>query len=119
MNTVNDDTKTLDRDSETLACIIRAIESHNTIAFQYHKDLDFAGVRTVHPHNVYWNKDNKQIMLDAVQMEGDTKSGIRCFKQFDTMLIKDCIILAETFDVHTGYNATSKRYERSILGIQD
>jgi hypothetical protein len=111
--------QTLDKNADTLASIIRAIESHNTIAFQYHKDLDFSGVRTVHPHHVYWNKDNKQIMLDAVQMEGDTKSGIKTFKQFDTMLIKDCIILAETFSVHTGYNGTSKRYERSILGIVD
>jgi hypothetical protein len=111
--------RTLDKNADTLASIIRAIESHYSIAFKYCKDLDFSGVRTVQPHNVYWNKDNNIIMLDAVQIEGDSKSGIKTFKQFDTMLIKDCIILADTFSVHTGYNSKSVRYNNSILGIQD
>ncbi len=104
-------------DIEVLANIILSIETHNQIAFQYKKDLEFSKVRKVLAHNIYWNKNEDKVMLDGFQIEGDSKSGVMSFKQFDCKFIESCIILDEKFNVHEKYNPTSDRYNNSILGI--
>ncbi len=109
-----------DVDVETIGNIILAIETHNCIAFQYTKDLDFSNVRKVFPHNVYWNSDHTKVMLDGFQVDGCSKSSkINSFKQFDCTLIKSCIVLDEKFHIQESYNAKSNRYKDSILGIVD
>jgi hypothetical protein len=104
-------------DTELLASIILAIETHNSIAFEYAKDVGFNGIRKCNPHNIYWNKDNTKLMLDAVQFEGDSKTGIESFKQFDTSYMKSCIILDDIFTIHPSYKSKSDRYKNSVLGI--
>jgi hypothetical protein len=104
-------------DVDLLSSIIGSIETNNALAFRYTKDIGFEGVRKVHPHNLYWNKDNTKVLLDAVQVSGDSKSGIKSFKQFDTKYIKNCIILDEKFTIDRAYNSKSDRYNNSILGI--
>ena len=109
--------KQLENDADRLSSIIGAIETHNAVTFTYHKDPAFVGVRTVQPHNLYWNKDNTKLLLDGVQIEGDSKSGIKSFKQFDTKFIESAIILDESFTINSSYNSKSDRYKNSILGI--
>ena len=107
-------------DIETLGNIILAIETHNSIAFQYTKDLDFSNVRKVYPHNIYWNSDNTKVMLDGFQVDGVSKSAsLNSFKQFDCNLIKSCIVLDEKFHIQESYNPRSNRYNNCILGIVD
>jgi hypothetical protein len=107
------------QDSDIVASIITAIETHNTIAFTYNKDVAFSGIRKVNPHCLYWKDNNKQILLDGVQIQGDSKSGIKSFKQFDLEFVKDVIILDEQFTIHRSYNPTSDRYKNEIIGIVD
>ena len=109
--------KQMKTDVDLLAGVIAGIETHNAIAFEYHKDPAFVGTRKVQPHNLYWNKDNSKLLCDAVQIEGDSKSGIKSFKQFNTEHMKDCIVLDDKFIIHKQYNATSDRYNNSVLGI--
>ena len=104
-------------DVDTMSNIILAIETNNVVAFEYHKDVGFTDIRKVLPHNLYWNKDDSKVLLDGYQISGDSKSGIKSFKQFDCKFIKACIILDEKFTIQKGYNATSDRYSKSILGV--
>jgi hypothetical protein len=110
---------TVEKRSETIVSIVGAIESHNSIAFRYTKDIAFSKMRTVQPHNLYWSHDNRKLLVDAVQVQGDSKSGIRSFKQFDTEYMQDVIILADTFEIHRQYNPKSDRYNNSIIGVLD
>jgi hypothetical protein len=107
------------QDSDIVASIVTAIETHNTIAFSYNKDVAFSGIRKVQPHCLYWNNTNDKILLDAVQVQGDSKSGIKSFKQFDIKFVKDVIILDEQFTINRSYNPKSERYKNEIIGIVD
>ncbi|MEE9437583.1 MAG: hypothetical protein V3V14_01205 [Saprospiraceae bacterium] len=112
--------KVLGTDIEILATIILAIETHNSIAFQYTKDVDYNEVRNVFPHNIYWNSEHTKVMLDGFQINGCSKSGkINSFKQFDCTFIKSCIVLDEKFHIQESYNSQSNRYKDSIIGVVD
>ncbi len=101
---------------EILSNIIIAIETHNKLAISYTKDLLYSDVREILPHNIYWNKG--KVYFDGFQIAGCSKSSkINSFKQFDTALIKSCCILNDKFNIQQGYNAESKRYNNSIIGI--
>lgn len=121
LNMVKEIKKQFDGDVDTLSSLISAIETHNIVAFRYTKDVNASGIRKVLPHNLYWNKDNSNVMLDAFQIQGDSASanGIKSFKQFNCKHVKDCIILNDKFEIQKQYNATSDRYNNSILGIVD
>lgn len=109
----------MERDTQTLADIIMAIEFNNSIEIEYHKDALTAGKRVVNPHNLYWNKDSTKVMLDAFQLTGNSKSNkLESFKQFDTSLIRNVFILDDSFEINSKYNAKSDRYDNSILGIE-
>jgi hypothetical protein len=107
------------QDNDIVTTIITAIETHNAIAFKYCKDIGYTGLRKVNPHNLYWSADNKNLLLDAVQVTGDSKTGLKSFKQFNLEYVKDVIILDEQFSIHKSYNSKSDRYRDSIIGIVD
>jgi hypothetical protein len=105
---------------EILATIILAIETHNSLAIQYTKDVDYNEVRTVYPHNLYRNSDNTKVFIDGFQIDGASKSGkINSFKQFNCEFIKSCCVLDDKFHIQKGYNSQSNRYNNSIIGIVD
>ena len=107
-----------EQETQTLADIINAIETNNKLEFCYHKEILNSSKRIVSPHNLYWNKDNTKIMLDAFQISGDSKtSTLESFKQFDTSFIKSILILDDTFSINEKYNANSDRYTNSIIGV--
>jgi hypothetical protein len=104
--------------TQTLAEIINAIETNNQIEFCYTKEILNSSKRKVNPHNLYWNKDNTKVMLDAFQISGDSKSNqLESFKQFDTRFIKSVLILDNSFSINEKYNPESDRYNNSILGV--
>ncbi|GAF72482.1 unnamed protein product [marine sediment metagenome] len=100
----------------TKANIIDAIDCKQALLFSYNKDVSANKPRKIYPHNFYWR--GKKLMLDAFQVSGDSLTGnVQTFKQFDVSLIKDCIIIDESFEVQTGYNGKSDRYNNSICGV--
>jgi predicted DNA-binding transcriptional regulator YafY len=107
-----------EKTTHVLAEILLAIETNNSIEFEYHKEILNSSKRKVNPHNLYWNKDNTKVMLDGFQISGDSKSNqLESFKQFDTNFIKSALILDETFSINEKYNSKSDRYNNSILGV--
>lgn len=113
-------TKMREQEEQTqiLASIIHAIETNNSMEFEYHKEVLNSKKRIVNPHNLYWNKDNTKVMLDGFQISGDSKTNkLESFKQFDSKFIKAVLILDDTFAINEKYNAKSDRYNNSILGV--
>ena len=108
-----------DTSIDKMQTIILAIETKSSIAFNYTKDVVYSGVRTILPHNLYWNKDDTKVMLDGFQIAGESKSeNVQVFKQFDTLHIKNVIILNDSFEIQKGYNAESERYFKSVCGVE-
>jgi hypothetical protein len=117
-NNIKESMREQEENTQTLATILHAIETNNSIEFEYHKEILNSSKRVVNPHNLYWNKDNTKVMLDAFQVSGDSKTNkIESFKQFDTKFIKASLILDDSFSINEKYNAKSDRYNNSILGV--
>ena len=117
-NEIKKEMREQEKQTQVLADIINAIETNNKIEFCYTKEILNSSKRIVSPHNIYWNKDNTKVMLDAFQISGDSKSNtLESFKQFDTNFIKSVLILDDTFSINEKYNAKSDRYKNSILGV--
>ena len=117
-NDIKEDMRQQEQNTQTLAEIILAIETNNSIELEYHKEILNSSKRVVNPHNIYWNADNTKVMLDAFQVSGDSKTNkLESFKQFDTSFIKSVLILDSTFTINAKYNQDSDRYNNSILGV--
>lgn len=115
---IKEEMRSQEKHTQTLADIVLAIETNNSIEFEYHKEILNSSKRKVNPHNLYWNKDNTKIMLDGFQVSGDSKTNkLESFKQFDSKFIKSVLILDDTFSINEKYNAKSDRYDNSILGV--
>ena len=73
-NDIKEDMRQQEQNTQTLAEIILAIETNNSIELEYHKEILNSSKRVVNPHNIYWNADNTKVMLDAFQVSGDSKT---------------------------------------------
>ena len=107
----------------TIEILKKAMESRKPISFEYNKPDKTLGKRIGNPHAIYIHSSTGNVLVDLYQTDGVSESASRGDKSlpdwgtFNIECMNNIIILKnnEDFNIASGYNSYSDRYNNSIF----